>query len=71
MVLHYLYNIQTGSMGAYQESLVVSGVIETADHQKSRFRNQISLKYKATCKKALTRGPEAQMELFDEKKQEV
>jgi hypothetical protein len=40
---------------------VVSGVIDTADHQK------YLREYKAICKKALTRVSGAQMELFDGK----
>jgi hypothetical protein len=44
---------------------VVSGVIDTADHQKSGFLRE----YVAICNKALTRVSGAQMELFDEKNQ--
>jgi hypothetical protein len=44
---------------------VVSGVIDTTDHKKIDF--EYLFEYKAICKKALTRGSRAQMELFDEK----
>jgi hypothetical protein len=48
---------------------VVSGVIDTADHKKIDFIVEYLREYKATCKKALTLGSRAQMELFDEKNQ--
>jgi hypothetical protein len=50
---------------------VVSGVIDTADHQQSRFHGQISPRIRIHMQKALTRVSGAQMELFDEKKPEV
>jgi hypothetical protein len=46
---------------------VVSGVIDTADHKKIDFKVEYLREYEAICKKALTRGPRAQRELFDEK----
>jgi hypothetical protein len=52
-------------------SILVSGVIDTADHKKIDFKVEYLREYEAICKKALTRGSRAQMELFDEKKPEV
>jgi hypothetical protein len=46
---------------------VPSGVIDTAYHKKIDFIVEYLRKYEAICKKALTRGSRAQMELFDEK----
>jgi hypothetical protein len=47
---------------------VVSGVIDTADHQKSRFHIvEYPREYEAVCQKALPHESGAQMELFDEK----
>jgi hypothetical protein len=46
---------------------VVGGVIDTPDHKKIDFIVEYLREYKAICKKALTRGSRAQMELFDEK----
>jgi hypothetical protein len=46
---------------------VSSGVIETADHKKIDFIVEYLREYEVICKKALTRGSRAQMELFDEK----
>jgi hypothetical protein len=48
---------------------VVGGVIDTADHKKINFIVEYLREYDAICKKALTRGSRAQMELFDEKNQ--
>jgi hypothetical protein len=50
-----------------------SGVDDTADHQKSQLHFTIEnlSKYKAICKKDLSYGAEAQIEMFDEKQQEV
>jgi hypothetical protein len=45
----------------------VSGVINTDDHKKIDFIVKYLRKYKVTCKKALTRGSRAHMELYDEK----
>jgi hypothetical protein len=45
----------------------VGGVIHTADHKKIDFIVEYLREYEAICKKALTRGSVAQMELFDEK----
>jgi hypothetical protein len=46
---------------------VASGVIDTADHKKIDFIVEYLREYEVICKKALTRGSRAQMELFDEK----
>jgi hypothetical protein len=46
---------------------VVGGVIDTADHKKIYFIIEYLREYEAICKKALTLGSRAQMELFDEK----
>jgi hypothetical protein len=54
--------IQSKSSG-----FVVSGVIATADHKKIDFIVKYLREYEFICKKALTRGSRAQMELFDEK----
>jgi hypothetical protein len=45
----------------------LSGVIDTDDHKKIDFIVEYLREYEAMCKKALTRGSRAQMELFDEK----
>jgi hypothetical protein len=46
---------------------VVSGVIDSADHKKIDLIGEYLSEYETICKKALTRGSRAQMELFDEK----
>jgi hypothetical protein len=46
---------------------VPSGVIDTADHKKIDFIVEYLHEYEAICKKALTCGSRAKMELFDEK----
>jgi hypothetical protein len=45
---------------------MVSGVIDTADHRKSRFQNRVSV---CLMQKVLTRGSRAQMEFFKGKNQ--
>jgi hypothetical protein len=55
--------------GLTKDPFVVSRVIETADHQKSRFHSRISPGIRSHIQKALTRVSGAQMELFDEKNQ--
>jgi hypothetical protein len=50
---------------------VVCGIIDTADQKKIDFIVKYLREYEAICKKALTHGSRAQMELFDEKKPEV
>jgi hypothetical protein len=57
--------------GLTRITFVVSRVIDTADHQKVDFIFEYLCKYEAICKKALTHGSGAQIELFDEKKPEV
>jgi hypothetical protein len=52
----------------YGSATLVCGVIDTADHHKKiEFIVEYLRKYEARCKKALNRGPRAQMELLDEK----
>jgi hypothetical protein len=51
----------------YGSATLVSGVIDTADHKKIDIIVEYLREYEAICKKALTRGSRAQMELFDEK----
>jgi hypothetical protein len=46
---------------------MVSGVIDTAEHQKSRFYSRMSPQIQSHMQKGLTRVSGAQMELFDEK----
>jgi hypothetical protein len=48
-------------------SILVSGVINTVDHKKIDCIVEYLREYEAICKKALTRGSRAQVELFDEK----
>jgi hypothetical protein len=43
--------------------LVQSGVIDTADNKKIDFIVEYLREYEAICKKALTRGSKAQMEV--------
>jgi hypothetical protein len=47
--------------------LVVNGVNDTADDKKFDLIVEYLREYKAICKKALTHGSRAQIELFDEK----
>jgi hypothetical protein len=46
---------------------VVSGVIDTADHQNIDFIVEYLREFEAICKKALAHGSGAHIELFDEK----
>jgi hypothetical protein len=46
---------------------VASGVIDTGDHKKIDCIVEYLCEYEAICRKALTRGSRAQVELFDEK----
>jgi hypothetical protein len=48
-------------------SILVSGVIDTAEHKKIDFIVEYLREYEVICKKALPCGARAQMELFDEK----
>jgi hypothetical protein len=48
---------------------VASDIIDTSDHKKIDFIVDYLRKYEVICKKALTRGSRAQMELLDEKTQ--
>jgi hypothetical protein len=57
------------SMINFEVPCLVSGVIDTADHKKVDFIVEYLREYEAICKKVLTRGSRAQMELFDEKNQ--
>jgi hypothetical protein len=50
---------------------VVVGVNDTADHKNGEIKVEFLSEFESICKKALTRISGAQMELFDEKKQEV
>jgi hypothetical protein len=45
--------------------------IDTADCEKIDFIVEYLFEYEVVCKKALTPGPRAQMELFDEKKRRL
>jgi hypothetical protein len=55
----------------YGSATIASGVIDTADHKKIDFIVEYLREYEAVCKKALTRGSRAQMELFDEKNRKL
>jgi hypothetical protein len=46
---------------------LLRGVIDTTDPKEIDFIVEYLCKYEAICKKALTPGSRAQMELFDEK----
>jgi hypothetical protein len=48
-------------------AFVVSGVTDTADHQKVYFKAEYLCEYEAKCEKALTRVLGAYIELFCEK----
>jgi hypothetical protein len=51
----------------YGSATLVGSVIDTADHKKIDFIVEYLREYEAICKKALTHGPRAQIELFYEK----